>query len=554
MIPDQPNQYIPVYNSNPLLKRTNVVINFTNAQIQEWIKCAGDCEYFVENYVKIVNVDHGLMPFQMYPYQRKMVNIFQRDRFVITKMPRQTGKSTTVTSYILWKILFQDQQNCAILANKGQLARDLLEKVKLSYENLPKWIQQGVVTWNKGSIELENGSKVMAASTSSSAIRGGSYNFLLLDEFAFVPTNMAEEFFNSVYPTISSGKTSQVIIVSTPCGLNHYHKMWVDAINKKSEYTPIEVLWNETPGRDDAWREQQIRNTSQRQWDQEFACEFLGSSDTLISGKKLRELAEMPCNTLTKDNWSLDIYDKPEKKHNYIICADTSHGVGLDYSAFTVIDVTDVPYKMVAKFYDNQTSPMMYPEAIMHAALYYNDAWVLCENNDVGYEVVSSLYRDLEYENVITTVNKGRAGQKVSSGHGAGVQSVVFGLKMTPQVKRIGCANLKDLIECDKLIINDRETIEELSHFVKTPQSYEAEEGFHDDLCMSLVLFGWLCRQQYFRDLTNSDIRNKIVQEKYAEVWDDLLPAGFIDTGRDEVDAIDGTVFDPSWDGSDYKL
>lgn len=523
------------FGSNPLLKRPNVSVSFTQWQLDEWDKCAEDAEYFAEKYIKIVNVDRGLINFDMYAYQRKMIKTFQANRFVITKMPRQSGKSTTVTSYMLWKILFQDNQNCCILANKGRLANDLLDKIKTAYENLPLWIQQGVVVWNRGSIELENGSKVMAAATSSSSVRGGSYNLILLDEFAFVQSNLAENFFASVYPTISSGEKTQVIIVSTPFGMNHYHKMWIDASEGRSDYVPLEVLWTETPGRDEEFKRQTIRNTSQQQWDQEFGCEFLGSSDTLISGVKLRQLVHKP---YTSDPWKLDVHVEPIKGHNYVICADTSHGVGQDYSAFTVIDTTEVPYVLAAKFYDNQTSPMMFPEVIVRAAIKYNNAFVLGEINDVGQAVVDAIYRELEYENVITTVTKGRAGQRISGGFGGtgGTGRTTFGVKMTTQVKKIGCSNIKDLIECDKLILGDHEIHEELARFVKKLNTYQAVEGFHDDLVMTLVLFGWLARQQYFKDLTNTDVRNQMAQDKYQEVWDDLLPAGIVDYGSDVVD------------------
>jgi len=525
------------YLSNPLLKKANIPISFTEEHVEEHIKCANDVTYFVENYVKIVNVDRGLIPFEMYDYQRKMVETFSEHRFVIAKMPRQSGKSTTVTSYILWKILFQENQNVAILANKGRLANDLLEKVKLAYENLPKWMQQGVVIWNKGNIELENGSKVLASATSSSAIRGGSYNLLLLDEFAFVPRNIAETFFASVYPTISSGKSTQIIIVSTPYGMNHYYKMWTDAIENRSLYVPIEVHWSDIPGRDDKWREETIKNTSEEQFRQEFECQFIGSTNTLINPVKLRAMAFV---TPKRDKVGVDIYEEPIPNHIYVMTVDTAHGVGMDYSAFVVIDVTQIPYKLVAKFRSNTISPMIYPEVIALTGQKYNTAHVLGETNDVGQMVIESLHRDLEYENVLTTVNKNRMGQRVNPGF---VGRSAFGVKTTNQVKRIGCSNLKDMVDSDKILIQDFDVIEELSTFVQKGSSYQAEEGHHDDLVMSLVLFGWLIRQQVFRDLSNTDVRHKLAQERYAELMDDLLPAGFVDDGQiedpDEIESLD---------------
>lgn len=516
------------YLSNPLLKRANVQIEYTPEQVQEYVRCSQDCDYFVTTYVKIVNVDRGLINFELRSYQKRMIAEFVANRFIITKMPRQSGKSTTVTSYILWKILFFNNQSCAILANKGRLANELLEKLKLSYENLPKWLQQGVLTWNKGNINLENGSSVLAAATSSSAVRGGSYNLILLDEFAHVARNIAEHFFASVYPTISSGLTTQMIIVSTPYGMNHYYKMWTDAIEARSFYKTIDVHWRDIPGRDDKWRDETIKNTSIEQWRQEFECEFLGSTNTLINPIKLRELVFV---TPTIDKWGLEIYETPQQNRVYVVPVDTAHGVGQDYSAFIVVDVSVVPYRVVAKYRSNTVSPLLYPEIIQRYARWYNDAFVIPETNDIGQMVAETLHNDLEYENVLTTVLKGRAGQRVSSGF---ARAAELGVRMTKQVKRIGCSNLKDLIEDNKLLFQDFDIIEELSTFISTRDSFEAEEGHHDDLVMAMVIFGWLVRQPFFRDMTDQDIRARMAKEKYAEMIDDLIPAGFVDDGHYE--------------------
>ena len=516
------------YLGNPLLKAPGVQIDFTKEQIEEYVKCAKDAKYFIETYIKIVNVDKGLVSFNLYDFQEKMVDTFVNNRFTICKLPRQSGKSTTVVGYMLWNILFNDNQNCAILANKGQLARDLLGKIQLSYENLPKWLQQGVITWNKGNIELENGSKAVAASTSSSAIRGGSYNLIFLDEFAFVGMNLAEEFFASVYPTISSGTTSKIIIVSTPNGLNHFYKMWTDAMEHRSNYIPIEVHWRDVPGRDDKWREETIKNTSEDQFRQEFECEFIGSVNTLIAPTKLRSLA---FTEFKKEEWGLDYLEQPQKNHAYVISADVSHGVGLDYSAFSVFDVTQIPYRQVAKYRNAEISPMLLPEVIHRYARWYNDAFVLVENNDIGGTVAETLHNELEYDNMLSTVMKGRAGQQISGGFGGGTN---LGVRMSKQVKRIGCQTLKDMIESDKLLVQDFETIQELSTFVARRQSYEAEEGAHDDVVMTMVAFAWLTRQPFFRELTDTDIRARLAEEKYHAMLDDLTPPGFIDDGHGE--------------------
>ena len=532
------------YLGNPRLKKSGITIQYTQEQFEEYSKCAADPAYFIENYVKIVNVDQGLIPFKLYSYQRTMVETFNDNRYSICKLPRQAGKSTTVTAYMLWLILFTDQQSIAILANKGRLANDMLGKIQLAYEYLPFWLQQGVTVWNKGNIELENGSKILAAATSSSAVRGGSYNLVFLDEFAFIQRNIAEQFFSSVYPTISSGTTSKIIIVSTPNGLNHYYKMWMDAIEKRSLYVPIDVHWSDVPGRDEQWKLDTIKNTSEEQFRAEFETEFLGSAHTLISATKLRQLAFTTPNT---NNYGVDIYDLPEPKHNYAITVDTSDGVGLDFCAFSVIDISEVPYRHVAKFYDNKISPNMLPDIIFRTGEFYNKAYVLIETNDGnGLQVAQTLHSDLEYDNVLTTTTKGRAGQSISGGFAG---RLGLGIKMTKQVKRIGCTALKDLIEYDKLILRDFDTIRELSNFVRVKDTFKAEEGDHDDLSMTLVLFAWLTRQPYFRELTDTDARGKIAQERMENIENDMLPAGFYDDGQeDDFENLEKSRY-TSWNG-----
>lgn len=521
------------YLGNPNLKKSGVAVEYTKENIEEYVKCARDPIYFARNYIRIVNVDKGLIPFDMYDFQEDMVRTFSQNRFSICKLPRQTGKSTTVTAFILWTILFTDNQNIAILANKGSLARDLLSKITLAYEYLPKWLQQGIAVWNKGNIELENGSRVVAAATSSSAIRGGSYNLIFLDEFAFVGNNMAEEFFSSVYPTISSGQTSKVVIVSTPNGMNHFYKMWSDAEEGNSKYVPIEVHWSQVPNRDEKWKQETIANTSEEQFRQEFECEFLGSSNTLIHPTKLRQLAFVRPEQVWND---VRIYEEAKEGHIYVISVDVSRGVGLDYSAFTVFDVTTTPYRVVATFRDKDISPLLYPNVIYAVANRYNEAFVLVEVNDIGQQVADIIHQDLEYENLIATSVRGRAGQQISGGFSSKTQ---FGIRTTTQVKRIGCSNLKDLIESDKLVVQDFDLIAELASFVARGKSYEAEEGSHDDLVMTCVLFGWLVRQNYFRDITNIDIREKMYAEKIKMLEDEQLPFGIIDDGQPEEGVID---------------
>jgi hypothetical protein len=518
------------YLNNPNLKRANVPLDFTEDQVQEYVKCARDVVYFVENYVKIVNIDEGLVNFNLYPYQQKMIHSFIDNRFTICKLPRQSGKSVTVVAFMLWIILFKQDQSIAILANKERLARELLSKIQLAYEHLPLWLQQGVVEWNKGSILLENNSKIVAAATSSSAVRGGSYNLLFLDEFAFINDNIASEFFASVYPTISSGKDSKVIIVSTPKGMNHFYKMWVDASEGRSDYNPLEIVWNEVPGRDSKFKETTIKNTSAEQWMQEFECEFLGSANTLINPTKLRQMVFK--EPVAYDHY-LKIFEHQIPGHTYVLIADVARGVGNDASAFCIIDVSGFPYKVVSTYSHDEMSPLMYPELLARVGAKYNNAYILVEVNDIGQQVADILHLEVEYDNMLMTTVKGRSGQVLGGGFGG---TVTYGVRTTKSVKKIGCSNLKDLIENDNLIIEDIGIIAELSNFVSRAGSFAADDGQHDDLAMCLVLFGWLARQEFFRELTDTDFRSKRKESRLQHLEDDLLPFGIHYDAADEYD------------------
>ena len=522
-----------IYLGNPLLKRANTQIEFTEEQIYEFLKCKEDPVYFAKNYIKIVSLDHGLVPFEMYPFQEKLVRNFHENRFNICKMPRQTGKSTTCVSYLLHYAVFNDNVNIAILANKASTARDLLGRLQLAYENLPKWMQQGIISWNKGSLELENGSKISSNSTSSSAVRGGSYNVIFLDEFAFIPNHIADDFFASVYPTISSGQSTKVIIVSTPRGMNHFYRMWHDSERGKNAYVATDVHWSEVPGRDAAWKEQTIANTSEQQFKVEFECEFLGSTNTLINASKLRNLVyEDPI----KRNAGLDVYEHPKEENNYLITVDVARGIGNDYSAFIVFDISNFPYKVVAKYRNNEIKPMLFPSVINGVAKAYNGAWLLVEVNDIGDQVANILHFDLEYDNVLMCAMRGRAGQIVGSGF-SGKKSQL-GVRTTAAVKKLGCSNLKTLMEDDKLLTVDYDIISELTTFAQRHNSFEAEEGCNDDLVMCLVIFSWLVAQDYFKEMTNNDVRKRIYEEQKNQIEQDMAPFGFVSDGFDDMGII----------------
>jgi hypothetical protein len=524
------------YNGNLNLKRSNQKIEWTPELVEEYVKCSEDPIYFIESHMKIININKGLVSFKLYDYQKEMVLAMKENRFNVIATARQAGKSTVTCGFILWYIIFHADKTVALLANKGETAREILGRVQLAYEHLPRWLQHGVKEWNKGSFELENNSRVIATATSASAIRGYSINLLFIDEAAFIEN--WDTFFTSVYPTISSGTESKIILVSTPNGLNHFYSIWVNAREKRNGYNPIQVMWEAVPGRDEKWKNDTLAsmNFDTEKFQQEYCVEFMGSSGTLIAGWKLKELVhQTPLNT--KDG--LVVYENPIRGNRYVIIVDVSEGRGLDYSAFHVINVTEMPYTQACVYRNNLITPLDYAEVAHRIAIAYNRSPILVEVNNMGAQVSQALHYDFEYDNILFTENNGRNGKKISTGFGS---TVDMGVRTTVPVKANGCSLLKLLIEQNQLIINDFHTIEELSRFSRKGKSYEAEEGAHDDLVMGLVLFGWLSEQQFFKDYTDINTLMRLRDKTDADIMSDLSPFGFIDDGRDEMqDIIDVT-------------
>ncbi len=531
-----------LYLGNTLLKKAAVQHNYTKKEIEEYIRCRDDIIYFLENHAKIVHVDEGLIPFSLYPFQKDLINTITDNRNVIVKTGRQVGKSTTTLGWLLHYVLFNQSKTVGILANKAATARELLGRIQIAYQHLPKFLQQGLKEWNKGSLELENGSKIIASSTSSSAIRGFSFSCILLDEFAHVQRHIADEFIRSVYPTISSGKETKVIIVSTPNGFNMFYKYWNDAENGKNDFTPFKVHWSNVPDRDQKWKKKIESTIGTDAFRQEYEAEFLGSSNTLISYEKLQELSY---NDPLHRKSDVDIFKEVESSHLYVITVDVARGQGIDYSAFTVFDITEMPYKIVAKYRSNLVAPLVFPNIINIIGKKYNDAYILIEVNDIGSQVSDVLHHDLEYENLFSTAWYGRHGQQLS-GFVGGKRDSQFGVRTTKSMKKIGCSNLKAIIEDDKLLIPDYDIISELTTFVSSADSFSAEEGANDDLVMTLVLFAWLVDQQYFKELSNQNIRDNLYKNQLNELDDLTTPFGIIDNGLNqqeyEIDS-EGTVW-----------
>lgn len=523
------------YLKNPRLKAVGVKVSFTQDEVNEWVKCSQDPVYFIRKYCKIVHVDRGLIDFELFDFQEEIIETYFCERKVIVRLPRQMGKTTTTAAFFLWYVLFHDNKVTCILANKAPIAQEILSRVKLMYEHLPLWIQQGVVEWNKRSITLENGSRILAAATSSSAVRGYSLSLVFMDEFAHVPNNIAEEFFTSIYPTISSGKETKILIASTPFGINHYYKFWTEAESKANDFIPLYYGWNRMPGRDQAWADEQLRALGEQKFRQEVLCEFLGSSDTLISGAKLATMA-MKQPIFSEDGWQ--VYEHPQENHAYVILCDPARGLDRDASAFWVVDITQIPYRGVAKYHSHTVAPIILPNILFNAGVKYNRAFILVEINDNGQQVVDMLHYDLEYENIFKLETSTKQGAKITGGF---KKQMRLGLRMTESVKRMGCQNLKTLIEQDKLLITDFDTISEFSTFTQQLQTFKADEGHHDDLVMCLVMFGWLMTQKYIREAQgpSTDIRKILEREQNQMVEDDIMPYGILDTGLDDMIAIE---------------
>jgi len=506
------------YLGNINVKRDGVVQEWTKDQVREYKKCMDDPSYFAEKYVKIISLDSGLVPFNLYDYQRRMFEHFNNNRFNVVLACRQSGKSISSVAYLLWYAIFNPEKTIAILANKGSTAREMLARITLMLENLPFFLQPGCKTLNKGSIEFSNNSRIVAAATSGSSIRGMSVNLLYLDEFAFV--ERAAEFYTSTYPVISSGVDTKVIITSTANGIgNIFHKIWEGAEQKVNEFKSFRVDWWDVPGRDEQWKEQTIANTSQLQFDQEFGNTFFGTGNTLINAETLLSLrAGVPQRVL--EGGLMLVYKEPASKHEYIMTVDVSKGRGQDYSTFTVIDISTRPFEQVAVYRNNTISPILFPNIIYKYANVYNQAYVVIEANDQGSLVCNGLYYDLEYENT-----------HVSSA----VKSSHIGVEMNKRVKRIGCSGIKDLLEEKKLSVVDEETIMEISTFVASGTSYEASEGNHDDLMMNLVMFGFFCTTEMFSNMTDINLKQMIFDEKMKLIEEDIVPFGFIDNGDEEI-------------------
>ena len=509
------------YLGNTLIKRAGVESQYTKEELEEYMKCSQDPCHFIETYTQIISLDEGMVPFKLRGYQDKLIEHYNSNRFNVVLASRQSGKSITSCAYLLWFLLFHPEVTVAVLANKGAIAREMIARIVTMLESVPFFLQPGVKILNKGSIEFANDSKVVAAATSSSSIRGMSINLLYLDEFAFVDD--ADTFYTATYPVITSGNDSKVIITSTANGVgNMFHRIYESAVHEQSEYKHFIINWYDVPGRDEEWKKETIANTSEAQFEQEYGNSFLGTGNTLINSDTL--LGMMAYDP----EWNRDgvnIYKKPIEGHDYICTVDVAKGRGMDFSTFTVFDVSTQPFEQVATYRDSMISPLLFPDIINKYVRNYNEALVIIENNAEGGMVATQLHYDIEYPNVFTQ------GQ---------LKAEDIGVTVNKKIKRVGCSTLKELLEENRLKVVDRATITELMTFVTKGSSFEADRGYHDDMVMNLVLFGWFITTEFFYHLTDKQVKDLLYAEQQKMIEDDILPAGvFGETKPEEITFVD---------------
>lgn len=514
------------YKGNPNVKAAGSSIVITPERGLELAKCAADPVYFCQNYLKIITLDHGLQPFVPRPYQERAIETMLENRFTIIKQGRQSGKTATTAAVMMWLMLFNKEYAIACLAHKQDQAIEIIDRIKIYFESMPLWMQPNVVAWNRKSIRLSSKTKVFAAATGSGSVRGQTLNFVFCDEFAIVPNNIAEEFYTGTFPTISSGTDTKFVIASTPKGFNLFYKIWKEAEENANGFVPFSINWWDVPGRDEAWRKAEIARTSEAMFDQEYATEFLGSSATLVTGKKLLSLVMKEPIGMDESKNKLFIFEAPIPGHRYVLVADVSEGVGGDSSAFVVLDVTQTPFKVVCTFNDEWCDPLDYPNIIFDSAHYYNEAFVAIENNSIGQGVVNQLYMDLEYTNVFSTDTKTKKdNEDIMEG---GRQRL--GIRQTANTRRRGNSTLKSLVENDQLFIEDQRIFSQMTRYVRKNGKFQATDGAHDDLVMCLVIFSYLTTLKNFKEIVGIDILTALNQKR-LDSQHHLPPDIVIDSG-----------------------
>lgn len=458
------------------IKSPNHEHNYTYEQIEEIHNCLTNIRHFFK-YVKVIHPDMGKVIYDPYPYQDRMIDNFDNNRFNICLLARQSGKTLTVSVYVLHYALFNEHKTIGIVSNKEDSAKKILLRIKEMYEDLPDWLKPGVKEYNKKSVMFDNGTRIIISATSGDSFRGETINLLVMDEFAIVPNNIAEDFWASNYPTLSASTTSRVIIMSTPKGYNLFHHIYSNAEKQNNNFKSIKVTWKDVPNRDEKWAEQERKNLGESKFKQEYECEFLGSTNTVIDINTLEKLISINIDPIHIDlNGRFEIYEKPDNTYKYIMGVDTAKGTGEHNSTIQVLKILDnkeIKLKQVAIFCDNHTDVYEFSAIVNRISYYYNNAYIMVENNAEGLSIVNELWWNYENENLINS----------------GSKKTDLGIRANKSTKVKSVTLMKKLIENNQLELLDRKTILELCNFVDENGRFHGD-GHTDDLISALY---WAC-------------------------------------------------------------
>ncbi len=495
---------MPISYDDRYVLRPGHKVNYTKEMVWELQKCASDIVYFAENYFTVLHPIHGkkrLCELEgLYDFQKDMIKNFSENRFSIVLASRQVGKTTCSCIYLLWFALFNTDKTLAILANKQSTAQSIVGDIKIAYEQLPAFMKPGVKKYDALTIEFDNGTTVFSRATSEDALRGESVSLLFLDEFAFVPENVADAFWASNFPTISTG--GSIIIVSTPNGTaGLYYELWKKASNREKDnrgvlWKSIRIRWDQHPDRDEKWKDEMLESIGKVKFSQEFDCSFTGSTYTLITGDTLEKLNSIDPAFYVEEGYYL--WKRPEPNRIYLMGGDVAKGANSDFHVLNIFDVTDFykngKYEQVAIFRRNDISAFDFKDKIIEIGKQWNDAMVIIENNDIGHAVVQNLYFDDGYENTWFNQDKGE-----------------YGIRATTKTKPIALSYFKEDIESFKMLIHSEDMVRELSYYEEIRTGiFGARNGreYHDDTVASGYWVSYALRSLYFQDFYEWWLKN----------------------------------------------
>lgn len=488
------------YKNNQLIKNGYYEEKFTQEQIQEIIKCKQDIFYFFENYIKITTLDikEPIKLFKPWDFQKELLNRLLTERFNIVYSSRQSGKTTCCATFALWKVLFNPNFKILIAGDSATTAKKILASIKEIYENLPFFLQKGVLEWNKTEVLLDNKSFIKTVPTTENSGRGGTFNIIILEEFSFVKDSIAEAFQASVLPVICSGDATQVLIITTQNGKNFFYEMWQAAINGESIFKPFRIHWQDVPGRDEEWVKTQKQLLGEKKFAREFVGEFDETHSSLVDVSKLDFVKKEP---IIIDD--VLFYEKHNPTSKYVITVDLGEGLGSDYSTFSVFEILGAVKQVCT--YRNKENNDKFCEVLLKTAKSYG-AKILFENNNDN-KIPYIFHNIYKYENLLFT----KIENSTTTLCNKDFKSRRVGLKPTSETRNVSITALKNMLESKEMIISDFDTFKELETFCKNSKGkYEATEDNHDDLVSALMLMAWLYNDEKFKETieinTNSSV------------------------------------------------